>query len=321
MAQRLRILLIAEEAAGVQTVRLLAGSSHQVVAVMTGGGSGMTSGLTIDGVASRLGFPVWPVGRVKEKSFAETVRREGIDLLLNVHALCVLPGDLVAAARLGSFNLHPGPLPRYAGLNAPSWAIYHGAPSHAVTVHWMDAGIDTGPIAYEAQLTVDDEDTGFTLSAKCVRAGIPLLNQLLQAAAEGAVPRRPQAAEPRRYYGREVPQQGRLCWAVPAEQVVNFVRACDYLPFASPWGHPAASIGGRELLVLKAARTGERCTAAAGSVGEHVGSDVLVAATDEWVRVRRVRVGKSALPAAEVLQPGDRFDLPAKSEEVLSATP
>jgi UDP-4-amino-4-deoxy-L-arabinose formyltransferase/UDP-glucuronic acid dehydrogenase (UDP-4-keto-hexauronic acid decarboxylating) len=319
MAQRLRILLIAEEAAGIQTIRLLAGSSHEVVAVMTGGGGGMASGLTIDGVASRLGFAVWPVRRVKEKGFAETVRREQIDLLLNVHALCVLPGDLVAAPRLGSFNLHPGPLPRYAGLNAPSWAIYHGERSHGVTAHWMDADIDTGPIAYEAEFAIDDEDTGFTLSAKCVRAGIPLLHQLLQAAAEGAVPRGVQAAEPRRYYGREVPQQGRLFWTVPAAQVVNFVRACDYMPFASPWGHPAASVGGRELLVLKVARTGQPCSVAPGSVGEQVGSDVLVAAADEWVRVRRVRVGKSALPAAEILQPGERFDLPVKSEEALSA--
>jgi methionyl-tRNA formyltransferase len=317
---KLRILLIAEEAAGVQAIRLLAGSSHHVVAVMTGGGGGMASGLTIDGVASRLGFPVWPVRRVMETSFAETVRREEVDLLLNVHALYVLPGDLVAAPRLGSFNLHPGPLPGYAGLNAPSWAIYHGERSHGVTVHWMDAGIDTGPVAYEARLAVDEEDTGFTLSAKCVRAGIPLLHDLLQAAAEGAVPRRAQAAGPRRYYGREVPQQGRLLWTVPARQVVNFVRACDYQPFASPWGHPAATIGGRELLLLKATRTGEPCTTPPGSVGERVGSDVLVAAADEWVRVRRVRVGKFALPAAEVLQPGDRFDLPAKSEEALSAT-
>ncbi len=320
MAQRLRILLIAEEAAGVQTVRLLAGSSHQVVAVMTGGGGGMASGLTIDGVASRLGFPVWPVRRAKEKSFAETVRREEIDLLLNVHALCVLPGDVVAAPRLGSFNLHPGPLPRYAGLNAPSWAIYHGERSHGVTLHWMDAGIDTGAIAYETELTIDDQDTGFTLSAKCVRAGIPLLQQLLDAAAEGAVPRRPQPALPRRYYGRQVPQEGRLVWTTPAVRVVNFVRACDYLPFASPWGHPGGSVGGRELLVLKAVRTGEPCTAAPGTVGRHVGRDVLVAAADEWVQVRRVRVGKSALPAAEVLQTGERFDLPAKSEEALSAT-
>jgi methionyl-tRNA formyltransferase len=100
---------------------------------------------------------------------------------------------------------------------------------------------------------------------------------------------------------------------------VNFVRACDYLPFASPWGHPAGSVGGRELLVLKAVRTGESCTAAPGTVGPHLGGDVLVAAADEWVQVRRVRIGKSAFSAAEVLQPGERFALPASSEEASSA--
>ena len=102
-----------------------------------------------------------------------------MDLLLNVHALSVLPAELVAAPRIGSFNLHPGPLPGYAGLNAPSWAIYHGEKTHAVTVHWMDGGIDTGPIAYQSELEITDEDRGFTLSAKCVRAGLPMLQDLL----------------------------------------------------------------------------------------------------------------------------------------------
>lgn len=319
MAQRLKVLLIAQEAAGVQAARLLAGSGHQVVAVVTGAGGGMASGLTVEGVASRLGFPVWPIRRLKDKSLAEVVRSAGVDLLLNVHALCVLPGELVSAPRIGSFNLHPGPLPRYAGLNAPSWAIYQGERLHGVTVHWMDAGIDTGPIAYDSEMTIDDQDTGFTLSAKCVRAGVPLLQQLLQAAAEGTVPKRPQPVQPRNYHGREVPQDGRLLWGVPAAQIVNFVRACDYLPFASPWGHPAASVSGKDLLVLKATRTGEACTVPPGTVGTQVGSDVLVAAADEWVQVRRVRFGGSALSAAEVLQPGQRFDLPGKSEEALSA--
>jgi methionyl-tRNA formyltransferase len=246
------------------------------------------------------------------------VRREGVDLLLNVHALCVLPRELVAAPRIGSFNLHPGPLPGYAGLNAPSWAIYHGERTHAVTVHWMDDGIDTGPIAYEAALDITDEDTGFSLSAKCVRAGLPLLQHLLAAATEGAIPRWPQPSQRRQYYGREVPQEGRVDWTRPATQVVNFIRACDYLPFASPWGNPRACIAGRELSVLKAARTGERSSATPGKVGPRVGDDVLVASADEWVQVRRVRIGASVLPAGHFLQPGQQFDHPLRLEEVAS---
>jgi methionyl-tRNA formyltransferase len=320
MAKQLKVLLLAEEAAGIQTIKLLAGSPHRVAAVLTASGaSGMGSGATVAGVASRMGIEVKPLRLVKEKGFADRIRREEVDVLLNVHALCVLPAEVVTAPRVGSFNLHPGPLPDYAGLNAPSWAIYNGEHTHAVTLHWMDGGIDTGPIAYAAELEITEEDTGFSLSAKCVRAGLPLLQNLLTAAAEGAVPKRTQASRARRYYGREVPQGGRVDWTRPASEIVNFVRACDYLPFGSPWGHPRASIAGRELSVLKAARTGEQSSDMPGRIGPRVGDEVLVASADEWVRLRRVQVGASVLPAGHFLQSGQQFDLLSRLEEATSA--
>jgi methionyl-tRNA formyltransferase len=313
-ARRLRILLIAEEAAGVQTLRMLAGSAHEVVAVMTRGLGMGAIGATVAGVASRLGYRLWPARRTREPRFADVIRQEKIDLLLNVHALYILPPEVVAAPLIGSFNLHPGPLPRYAGLNAPSWAIYHGERTHGVTVHWMDQGIDTGPIAFTAELPIEDDDTGLTLSAKCVRAGLPLLHDLLSAASHAAVPQVPQPPGPRRYYGHEVPHQGRLIWTESAARVVNFVRACDYAPFASPWGVPRAYLNGREIVVLKAALTGERMEAEPGTVGRRIGSDMLVAARDEWIKVRRVQIGSSIFPAADALREGDRFALPARVE-------
>jgi hypothetical protein len=56
MARRLKILLIAEETAGVQALQMLAGSSHHIVAVMTRGVGGIAVGATVAGVASRLGY-------------------------------------------------------------------------------------------------------------------------------------------------------------------------------------------------------------------------------------------------------------------------
>ncbi len=67
--------------------------------------------------------------------------------------------------------------------------------------------------------------------------------------------------------------------------------------------------------MLKAARTGEPTDVPPGLIGRQVGSDVLVAAQDEWVRVRRIQAGSSSFPAADVLREGDRFALPAWSEE------
>jgi methionyl-tRNA formyltransferase len=267
-------------------------------------------GATVAGVSARLGYRLWPARKSQDNGFAEAIQREQVDILLNVHGPYVLPAEVVAAPRIGSFNLHPGPLPRYAGLNAPSWAIYYGERAHGVTLHWMDSGIDTGPIAFAVELPIDDDETGLTLSAKCVRAGLPLLHDLLEAAAKGDVPRTPQPVGPRRYYGRDVPHEGRLIWTESAHRIINFVRACDFAPFASPWGLPRAYLAGREIVVLKAHPTGDKSDAAPGVVGQRIGSDVLVAARDEWVRVRRVQVGSSTFPAADALREGDRFAVP-----------
>ena len=310
----MKILVIAEDAAGVQVLRLLAGTAHRIVAVMTRDAGAAAVGATVTGVAFRLGYPVWPVRRARDPEFPQVLKAADLDLLLNIHTPHILPPRVVAAPRIGSFNLHPGPLPGYAGLNAPSWALYHGQRAHGVTLHWMDEGFDAGPIAYAAEFPIDDDDSGLTLSAKCVRAGVPLIHDLLEDAARHRVPRNPQQPGVRRSYGREIPYEGRLIWTETAARIVNFIRACDYAPFSSPWGRPRAYLTGREIVVLKAALSGERSNAPAGTVGSREGSDVLVAARDEWIRVSRVQVGSSCYAAADVLRPGERFALPMQRE-------
>jgi methionyl-tRNA formyltransferase len=303
----MKILLVAEEAAGVQVLRRVASSGHDLVAVLTapptrGGGA------TVAAVAEGIGVPVEASERVRDPALADEIRERGVDLLLNVHSLFVVHGDVVAAPGIGSFNLHPGPLPEYAGLNAPSWAIYNGEARHAVTVHWMEPGIDTGAVAYEASFPLSDTDTGVSVSLRCVREGLPLLERLLADAERGAIPAEAQDLSRRRYFGREAPQNGRIEWTRTAREVVDFVRACDYFPFPSPWGSPLASIDGAEVAILKAARTG-RATAGepAGTVGDADGGAVAVAAADDWVAVQRVAVDGAPQDAAGVLHPGTRF--------------
>jgi methionyl-tRNA formyltransferase len=298
-----KVLLVAEEAAGIQVLRRIADSSHELVAVLTapptrGGGA------TVASVADGLGLSVLPSERVRDAELGDWIRKRQVDLLLNVHSLFVAHEEVVRAPLIGSFNLHPGPLPEYAGLNAPSWAIYHGEPRHAVTVHWMEPGIDTGAVAYERSFDVGEAETGLSLSLRCVREGMPLIEQLLEDADHGRIPAHPQDLSRRRYYGREAPQRGRIEWDRPARQIVAFVRACDYFPFPSPWGHPLARLDGRELAVLKAAATGEPAAAEPGSVG----SPPKVAAADEWIELERVSADGQVVDASEVLRTGQRFE-------------
>ena len=305
---RLTVLLVAEEAAGIKTLRLLAESGHHVAGVLTapptrGGGA------TVANVAASMGLTALASGDVRTPELAEWIRTQDVDLLLNVHSLYLIHPDVVAAPRIGSFNLHPGPLPEYAGLNAPSWAIYHGERTHAVTLHWMEPRIDTGAIAYAASFEIGEDDTALGISLRCVSEGLPLVSRLLEAAARdpASIPALPQDLSRRRYFGREVPDEGRIDWRRPAREIVRFVRACDYLPFPSPWGQALTRLEGGDLGVLKAAVTGEAASEPAGTVGAAEGGAVRVAARDEWVLVRRVHAGGKAVDAAETLPAGARL--------------
>ncbi len=302
----MNVLLVAEESAGIQVLRSLAAGPHTVVAAMTapptrGGGT------TVAQVADQLGVPILPSERVREPETASWIEEQGVDLLLNVHSLYLIHGDVVAAPRVGSFNLHPGPLPQYAGLNAPSWAIYNGEERHAVTVHWMEPGVDTGAVAYETWFDLSESDTGLSVSVRCAREGVALMGQLLEDAPD-SIPARPQDLAERRYYRRgEVPDEGRIAWSRPARQIVDLVRASDYFPFPSPWGIPQAAMGDGSVAILKASRTRDAADRPPGTVGTREAGGVRVAAADEWVLVERVQLGDRPQPATEVLEQGTQL--------------
>lgn len=271
-----RIALVCGEAAGARLLQALARSTHEVVAVLASGPA--------QAVAARLGHRPQPLGRVREPGLAAELAAAGVDLLLNVHSLHVLPQELLRVPAGGAWNLHPGPLPRYAGLNAPSWAIYHGERRHGVTVHRMESGIDTGEIAFQETFPIADSDTGLSVALRCAERGVALLQRLLESAAQA--PRLPQDFSQRTYFGRGVPQQGRIDWRAPARRIFDFVRACDYHPFPSPWGVPRAQLAGAEVEIRKVELTGEACDAAPGTVRRE-GSSTLVACADKWLQLLR----------------------------------
>ncbi|MGH3996013.1 MAG: methionyl-tRNA formyltransferase, partial [Pseudonocardiaceae bacterium] len=244
---------------------------------------------------------------VRDRMFSAELRRQRVDVLLNVHSLYLIDAEVLAAPGIGSFNLHPGPLPEYAGLNVPSWAIYHGETSHGVTLHWMAPRVDAGPIAFSASFPLTPTDTGLSVLAKCVQHGMPLLSELLTVLTHDSsgIPVAEQDLARRRYFGKEVPHGGWVPWTLPAKQVVDFVRACDYGPWPSPWGLPRTLISGTEIAILRAFLTGEEAVVPPGTVGAPDGDGIRVAAADEWIVIRRLRIGgRSAAPAA-VFSAGD----------------
>jgi folate-dependent phosphoribosylglycinamide formyltransferase PurN len=81
------------------------------------------------------------------------VRTHELDLLVNAGTPRRIGAELLATPKIGVLNVHPGILPKYRGASCPEWAIYHGDPV-GVTAHFMDAGLDSGPIVATRVLDV-----------------------------------------------------------------------------------------------------------------------------------------------------------------------
>ncbi|HZL48451.1 MAG TPA: amino acid adenylation domain-containing protein, partial [Solirubrobacteraceae bacterium] len=308
----LRVALAAEDAAGVQVLRHVAERGHRVVTVFTSAGDRSGGSVTsVAKLAESLGIATRAASEVRGPEPVAFLRAQQIDLLLSVHCRYKMHADLLEAPTIGAYNLHPGPLPECAGLHPPSWALYEGAQHHGVTLHRMTAEMDAGPIAFADRFELESSDTGLSVLAQCVQRGVGLIERLLELAELGdAIPAQPQELDRRRWFGAGPPQDGRLHWDRPAQQVVDFVRACDYRPFPSPWGAPRCVVRGLDLGVLQA-RIGPRHQgephAAPGTVRSAGGGGVLVAAADAWVEVDEVEVSAEEIAAAEVLRDGDRL--------------
>ena len=302
----MNVLLVGEEAAGLQAFRLLLKSPHKIVGVLTAPRIKEDGRASLWNVAQSCGYPTWPSMRVKDPDFAHTVRACNVDILLNVHSLFIINKDIIRAPCYGSFNLHPGPLPRYAGLNPVSWALYRGETMHGTTLHGMETSIDTGSIAYQIMFDIHPNDTALTVSVKCAQKGLQLLNKLLTVAATdpSSIPQIAQDLGRREYFGRAVPQNGRLFWSRPATDIANFVRACDYFPFRSPWGHPATRLGEQDISIAKVHLTGQLCLETPGTIRASDGA-IYAAAADEWIRLDKVLVNGTAVSPKELLHNGD----------------
>lgn len=299
-----RIAFVGEEAAGARAVARVVASGHELVCALTD--SSPTARGSVAATAAGAGAPVLPARRVREPALADELRALGVDVLLNVHSLAIVRREVLAAPRVGAFNLHPGPLPEYAGLNVPSWAVLHRRPRHGVTLHWMEPGIDTGDVVARADFDLTPRDTGLSVSTRCAQEGVALVGALLDQLERDpdGVPRTPQDLAARRYYGREVPDHGWIPWSAPTAEVLAFVRAFDYRPFPSPWGAArTVAPGVGEVAVTRLAEARPGAGADPGLVRVD-GEDVAVATGDGWVRVLGLTVEGRSAPPQEVLRDG-----------------
>src|SRR5262249_55979957 len=106
--------------------------------------------------------------------------------LIAVFGTSLIRGPLLKKGRLGMVNLHGGLSPHYRGADCTFWALYNGEPEQVgCTLHFIDAGIDTGNLIAHVCPEVREGDDELTLFWRAVRDGAEVYAELFDRLARG----------------------------------------------------------------------------------------------------------------------------------------
>jgi phosphoribosylglycinamide formyltransferase-1 len=122
-----------------------------------------------------------------ERGFVEALQKSGVDLVVLAGFMRVLKGDFLRAFEGRIINIHPSLLPAFPGLEAWKQALDHGVKVTGCTVHYVDAGVDSGPIISQQTVPVLDDDTAETLHERIQAAEHELYPKCVGALARGAI--------------------------------------------------------------------------------------------------------------------------------------
>ena len=105
-----------------------------------------------------------------EVAYVAALREAKVDLVVLAGFMRVLRAEMLRAFPQRVLNIHPALLPSFPGLEAWRQALEYGVKISGCTVHFVDQGIDTGPIVLQRAVPVLDEDTPASLHERIQEA-------------------------------------------------------------------------------------------------------------------------------------------------------
>ena len=167
------------------------------------------------------------------------------DYLFSIVNGTIIPESVLNLPQKLAINYHDGPLPRYAGMYATSWAILHGEREHGVTWHVMTAVVDAGDILQQVAVPIAPDETALTLNVKCYDAAIASFAELVRQLADGTVVRQPQDLSERTYFGLGKRPSTIINWQDSAEQISALVRGLTFGTYDNALGLAKMLVEGR----------------------------------------------------------------------------
>ncbi len=155
---------------------------------------------TVSSLINQHQVPHITVGAFDEDATKSKLASLNADVYFSILFDRIFPKDVLDLARLIALNLHPAPLPHYAGIAPTFWVLSNGEVSTAVTVHRIDAGIDTGEIVLQREVSIEKHETVHRLYCKCCGIAAQMIAECVDDLKSDNITLRPQRLQERSYF-------------------------------------------------------------------------------------------------------------------------
>ena len=295
----MRLVVAGSPAAAVPTLRRLAASEHEIVAVLTRPASpqGRKRVLTptpVAAVAAELGLPVLEASRVDDEVTARIAALD-VDLGVIVAYGALLRRPALDAPRHGWVNLHFSDLPAYRGAAPVQRAVMAGDTRTAATVFQLVEALDAGPVYAAEPFDIAPEATSGEVLAAMAEVGADVVARVVDGIAAGTAVATEQSGEPTLAPKLTI-EDGRIDFSAPAAVVHARLRGVTPEPGAY------AHLGDTRVKLLRSDRPGGAADAAPplapGALAVQGGRLFVGTADDPLVLTEVQPAGKKAMDAA-----------------------
>ncbi len=292
----------------VGTLRRLVEEKYNIVAVVTQpdkpvGRHAVMTAPAVKQYALKHGIPVLQPIKMKDPEFLSALAACEADLQVVV-AFRMLPEQVWAMPRFGTFNVHAALLPQYRGAAPINWAIIGGETVTGVTTFFLDHNIDTGRIIQQKTFPIpDDADVEYVYDG-LMNLGAEIAQETIDKVIQGngvveSIPQDDSAElKPAPKIFKETCE---IDWNKNAKQVYDFIRGLSPVPGA--WTNISISEGqpAQVMKIYKAAKTTEPSNALPGTLRAEK-KNLYIAASDCWLEILDLQLaGKKRMMARDFI--------------------
>lgn len=120
-----------------------------------------------------------------DKKIVETLENKEVELVVLAGYMRILSSYFIKAYKNKIINIHPALLPSFPGLRAQKQAVEYGVKISGCTVHFVDEGMDSGPIILQSAVEVSEDDTEESLAERILKEEHQIYSQAIQLFSQG----------------------------------------------------------------------------------------------------------------------------------------